>query len=63
MIFLTRCVYCHWMFLPIEVSVLLKTAKILALVISEAKVKPEWLYFVMGENIIFNLKSFNYFSS
>lgn len=62
MILLIMDAYRHWMFLPTEVSVL-KTAKILALAISEAKVKPGWLYFVMGKNTIFNLKSFNYFTS
>lgn len=53
----------HRMFLPMEMSVLLKTAKILALVISEAKEKPGWLCFVMGWNIIFYLKSLNYVNS
>lgn len=35
--------------LPIEVSVLLETAEILALVVSEEKVRLGWLYFVMGK--------------
>lgn len=50
MIFMDMC--CHWMFSPMLVWAL-KTAKILALVISEAQEKPGWLYFVIGKNIIF----------
>lgn len=53
----------HWLFLPVEVSALLKTAKILAIETSEAEVKPEWLYFVMRKNIVLNLKSFKHFNS
>lgn len=46
-----------------EISVFLKTAKILAIETSDAKVKLEWLYFVMRKNTVFNLKSFKYFNS
>lgn len=63
MIFIIMYLYCHWLFLSVEVSVLLKTVKILAIETSEAKVKPEWLYFVMRKNIVFNLKSFKCFNS
>jgi len=63
MILLIMYVSCHWMLLPIELSVLLKSAEFLAVAISESKVKPGWIYFVKVRTIIFNLKSFNYFSS